>query len=89
MVHTARTLEGAPAHHHLTGMRVMRAGAARRIGAKLRLGAWHVPHHGLAMKTLSRLVALVARDPILKLGANGKSCTIVRYDDAKGAEPAH
>ena len=41
------------------------------------------------MKTLSRSVALVARDPILNLGANGKSCTIVRYDDAKGAELMH
>lgn len=47
------------------------------------------PHHGLAVKTLSRSVALVARDPILNLGANGKTCTIVRYDDAKGTEPAH
>ena len=46
-------------------------------------------HHGLAVKTLSRSVALVARDPILNLGANGKSCTIVRYDYAKGAELMH
>jgi hypothetical protein len=39
---------------------------------------------------IDALVALdttsVARDPVLRLDANGKSCTIVRYDDAKGAE---
>ena len=29
---------------------------------------------------------LVAREPALKLDANGRSCTIVRYDDDKGAE---
>ena len=28
----------------------------------------------------------VAREPVLKLDANGKSCTILRYDDDKGAE---
>jgi hypothetical protein len=29
---------------------------------------------------------LVAREPIVNLGANGKRCTIVRFDDAKGVE---
>jgi hypothetical protein len=28
----------------------------------------------------------VAREPVLNLGANGKSCTIVRYDDDMGIE---
>jgi hypothetical protein len=40
--------------------------------------------------TIEALIAAdataVAREPVLKLDANGKSCTIVRYDDAKGAE---
>jgi hypothetical protein len=40
--------------------------------------------------TLEALIAAdakaVARAPVLKLDANGKSCNIVRYDDDKGAE---
>ena len=30
--------------------------------------------------------AAIARPPVLKLDANGRSCTIVRYDDDKGVE---
>ena len=40
--------------------------------------------------TIDAMIAVdtvaVAREPVLKLDANGRSCTIVRYDDDKGAE---
>ena len=35
---------------------------------------------------VAQVATAVAHDPVLNLGANGKSCTIVRYDDDKGAE---
>lgn len=49
-----------------------------------------VPTDTAIGSTIDALIAAnataVARDPVLKLDANGKSCNIVRYDDDKGAE---
>ena len=49
-----------------------------------------VPSDSAIGSSIDALIAqnatAIARDPILNLGASGKSCTIVRYDDAKGAE---